>query len=193
MQRRQVGRAPRQAQEPRLVRAGRRRGGRSGSGVLAISGSRDGGLTSASRRYVTSREPPRVARLASTSCSSLTSRATTLSRQSVSPATLSAARICGSARISSSKMRDERRSCLASVAATYTCSGKPTAAGSSWALMILITPDSFSRRPRDPGQGVRGGQPGQPGQLDVGPVCILLQRSEQCYINFVKLNRHKTK
>src|SRR5215472_12801267 len=30
----------------------------------------------------------------------------------------------------------------------YTCSGKPAAAGSSWALMIRMTPDSFSRRTR---------------------------------------------
>src|SRR6202044_2326211 len=30
----------------------------------------------------------------------------------------------------------------------YTCSGKRAAAGSSWALMIRMTPDSFSRRTR---------------------------------------------
>ena len=48
-------------------------------------------------------------------------------------------------------------------------------------------------QPADPVQCGRRGQPDQPGQLDVGPVGILLQRSEQLYVNFVKLNRHKTK
>ena len=45
-------------------------------------------------------------------------------------------------------MRVARRSCRPSVAATYICSGNPAAAGSSRALMTLITPDDFSRRTR---------------------------------------------
>src|SRR5580692_10991652 len=56
--------------------------------------------------------------------------------------------ICGSARTSSSNIREERGSCLARVAVTNSCSGKPAAAGSSWALMTRMTPDSFSRRTR---------------------------------------------
>src|SRR5580704_16800750 len=55
---------------------------------------------------------------------------------------------CGSARIWSSNTRLERGSCRASVAVTYTCSGKPAAAGSSSARMMRMTPDSFSRRTR---------------------------------------------
>src|SRR6266851_5140580 len=56
--------------------------------------------------------------------------------------------ICGRARIWSSNTRLERGSWRASMAVTYTCSGKPAAAGSSWALMTRMTPDSFSRRTR---------------------------------------------
>src|SRR5215471_11745925 len=56
--------------------------------------------------------------------------------------------ICGRARIWSSNTRLDRGSWRASVAVTYTCSGKPAAAGSSWALMIRMTPDSFSRLTR---------------------------------------------
>src|SRR6266852_3336816 len=56
--------------------------------------------------------------------------------------------ICGRARIWSSNTRLERGSWRASMAVTYTCSGKPAAAGSSWALMTRMTPVSFSRRTR---------------------------------------------
>src|SRR6266702_3006942 len=56
--------------------------------------------------------------------------------------------ICGSDRIRSSNTRLDRGSCRVSVAVTYTCSGKPAAAGSSRALMTRMTPDSFSRRTR---------------------------------------------
>src|SRR5438105_3335505 len=56
--------------------------------------------------------------------------------------------ICGIDRIRSSNTRLDRGSCRASVAVTYTCSGKPAAAGSSWALITRMTPDSFSRRTR---------------------------------------------
>src|SRR5438034_282157 len=48
--------------------------------------------------------------------------------------------ICGSARISSSKMRLERGSWRLRVAVTYTCRGNPAAAGSSWALMTRMAP-----------------------------------------------------
>ena len=50
------------------------------AGSAGVSGSREGGLTSSSRREVTSRWPPRVASAARTCCSSVTSRATTTSR-----------------------------------------------------------------------------------------------------------------
>jgi len=65
----------------------------------------------------------------------------------IDPAT-DRAMICGSARISSSKMRLERGSWRLRAAVTYTCRGNPAAAGSSWALMTLMTPDSFSQRTR---------------------------------------------
>jgi hypothetical protein len=42
-------------------------------------------------------------------------------------------------------------------------------------------------------QGRRRGQSGQPGQFDVGTVRVLLQRSEQPNVNFVKINGHNTK
>src|SRR5215467_6868694 len=45
-------------------------------------------------------------------------------------------------------MRVDRASCRLSDAVTYTCSGNPAATGSSWALMMRMTPDSFSRRTR---------------------------------------------
>jgi hypothetical protein len=35
-------------------------------------------------------------------------------------------------------------------------------------------------------QGGGRGQPGQPGEFDVGSVRILLQRTEQLYVNFIK-------
>src|ERR1044071_7384297 len=56
--------------------------------------------------------------------------------------------ICGIARIRSSKICVDRGSCRASVAVTYSWSGNPAWAGSSCALMIRITPDSFSQRTR---------------------------------------------
>src|SRR5690348_3513886 len=56
--------------------------------------------------------------------------------------------ICGSDRIRSSNTRLDRGSCRVSVAVTYTCSGKPAAAGSTSARMTRMTPDSFSRRTR---------------------------------------------
>src|SRR6266566_4105576 len=56
--------------------------------------------------------------------------------------------ICGIDRIRSSNTRLDRGSCRASVAVTYTCSGKPAAAGSTSARMTRMTPDSLSRRTR---------------------------------------------
>ena len=56
--------------------------------------------------------------------------------------------ICGCARMWSSKMRLERGSWRVKVAVTYNCRGNPAAAGSTWALMMRITPDSFSERTR---------------------------------------------
>src|SRR6266566_692817 len=56
--------------------------------------------------------------------------------------------ICGSDRIMSSNTRLDRGSCRASVAVTYTCSGKPAAAASTSARITRMTPDSFSRRTR---------------------------------------------
>ena len=98
--------------------------------------------------------------------------------------------ICGSARIWSSKMRLDRGSCRLSVAVTYTCSGNPAAAGSSWALMIRMTPGLL--QPADPVQRRRGGQPDQAGQLHVRAVRVGLQRGEQLYVNFIKFNGHIT-
>src|SRR5215471_10234620 len=56
--------------------------------------------------------------------------------------------ICGSALTWASNDRVDRRSWRPSVAATYICSGNPTAAGSMLALITRITPDSLSRRTR---------------------------------------------
>src|SRR5690242_8525364 len=56
--------------------------------------------------------------------------------------------ICGIDRIRSSNTRLDRGSCRVSVAVTYTCSGKPAAAGSTSARITRMTPDSLSRRTR---------------------------------------------
>ena len=53
--------------------------------------------------------------------------------------------------------------------------------------------DACLLQPPDPVQGRRGRQADQPGELDVGAVRVLLQRSEQLYVNFVKINGHNTK
>src|ERR1700677_1880989 len=55
---------------------------------------------------------------------------------------------CGRDRIRSSNFWAERTSCRARVGATETWSAKPQAAGSSWALMTRMTPDSLSLRTR---------------------------------------------
>src|SRR4029077_490815 len=65
--------------------------------------------------------------------------------------------ICGSDRIRSSNTRLDRGSCRVSVAVTYTCSGKPAAAGSTSARITRMTPDSFSLRTR--GRGAAGESP----------------------------------
>ena len=46
--------------------------------------------------------------------------------------------------------------------------------------------DARLLQPADPVQGGRGRQADQPGQLDVGPVRILLQRGQQLDVNIVK-------
>ena len=46
--------------------------------------------------------------------------------------------------------------------------------------------DARLLEPADPVQGRRGRQADQAGQLDVGPVCVVLQRGEQLYVNFIK-------
>src|SRR6201992_2060407 len=61
---------------------------------------------------------------------------------------MSAAMTWGSERRWSSKIRSDRASCRDSVAITYSCSGNPAAAGSSWALITRMTPDSLSQRTR---------------------------------------------
>ena len=44
----------------------------------------------------------------------------------------------------------------------------------------------------DPVQRRRRGQPDEPRELDVRAVGVLLQRSEESYVNFVKINCHIT-
>ena len=53
--------------------------------------------------------------------------------------------------------------------------------------------DARLLQPPHPVQGGGRGQPGQPGELHVGAVRVLLQRSQQLDINFIKRNCHSTK
>ena len=53
--------------------------------------------------------------------------------------------------------------------------------------------DAGLLQPPDPVQGRGGRQADQPGELDVGAVRVLLQRGEQLYVNFIKVNGHNTK
>ena len=47
-------------------------------------------------------------------------------------------------------------------------------------------------QPPDAVQGRGRGEPGEPGQLDVGPVGVALQRGQQPDVNIVKQNGHLT-
>ena len=53
--------------------------------------------------------------------------------------------------------------------------------------------DAGLLQPPDPVQGGGRRQARQPGKLDVGTVRVLLQCSEQLYVNIVKFNGHSTK
>jgi hypothetical protein len=53
--------------------------------------------------------------------------------------------------------------------------------------------DARFLQPPDPVQGGGRRQARQPGELDVGAVRVLLQRSEQLDVNIIKFNGHNTK
>jgi hypothetical protein len=61
--------------------------------------------------------------------------------------------------------------------------------------MTRMTPDSFSRgllQPADAVQRRGGREPDEAGQLDVGAVCVALERRQQPNVNIIKVNRHLT-
>src|SRR5262249_9278959 len=99
--------------------------------------------------------------------------------------------ICGSARISSSKMRLERGSGRVRGGVTFHWRREP--GGGRVELGADDPDDARLLQPADPVQRRRRGEADQARELDVRAVRVDLQRSEQPYINFIKLNGHISK
>ena len=159
-----------------------------GAAALTPSGSGEGGFISRRRRSVTTRvAPPRDDRVTSTRCSSSTSRATTLSSASVSPATQSACVTCGRPATTSSRRCSAASVWRPSVSWTKTRSGKPATSGSSRAAMPATTPEAFRRRRRC--IVAVGDRPTSRASSTFGRSASRWSSSEELYVEFVKLNR----